>query len=652
MKIQAFLEELSSSNTDIVAIVALQERFLNETLGAIVELSQEDFGALRTAIDERVKTQPAEWNLWKDFIADMQQKVLKHIENESLYLGQADETPLVEFLNTSIQLVTALYNLSNPSYRNQQALENNIQTNKFNVMALLGLVKHLAPTAQQEILVNFWNNLVLPSQDIDERSQPSALMQKFFEFSIVLSFEVFDYVLKNCVDIEKHMSRQRYVDNTSEKTSFAQENQQRLYVSIKEASINAGTFDAFVRHLQRLKEDKIPFSYVSADDIVLLFEHMRTLDKKENLNKSINSITDRILPAFLYNDTDQDKKNLYRYVLVNNELTESAWICTSLSFFDLKIFFSTLANMNNDKLAAKVIDKVKTQPCFNYNEQLERVKEITVLKGQHSQKQYFENFQQEQLNQLTGLTPCHTETQKDFIDNINKLGEVASLFSDGNLIKLFNSYWRCASDKQESSPLEQYLPCFTVFHERIKNSPLLKQAMLLSVLAFASEKDIVENKEIAWFCALVASGLDSDNMSTIESIITKLSKLRHDSKEKKEGLFASIFAYVEMFYQQSAKSVLHEVNFRPATKNSWKTVSQTGVDLTNYPNKPTQLISADDANAQLFKFPSEKEDEITGFWFELSRPAAISSLTSGVYQLAKRDADTIGESAIMICKIK
>lgn len=627
MKIQAFIQCLSSPGA---FKYALQERFLNDPLessgffedflkGFILLISQQ-----AEFIPDRLE--------WETFIKKVQKKALKHVENESLYLDQNEESQ-IKFLNSWIDLVAVLYDLKKFSYGNLQALESSIKEKDFKPQVLLSLIKNLSSVEEQKKLFeNFWSKLVLPSQNPGEREQPSLLMQKFYENCNGLSSEIIQHMSETCESIAEYKNRPFYVGDSGEKSNFSHLALQALKkYSFTELALRATTFKEFAECFKEFSAQNL----LTPTDLETLFNHAGSLGEKGQLLTLAGPLCDHIFPVLFNTETTvADKDVLYQRLLkINFSFPKRKWIYASLFIFNNIAFAEALTSIGDadERRASALVNDVKTWSWYTWQDQLKAVHDLASLNAKHEEKTYFKELLQAQFAQLLALIAYNGSTplsrsrcsQQEFVDRVQQLQPIVQLVSEDNVRNLLDLYWDCESNEQSTA---QYLSCFKIFQETLNHNLELQLLMLAYIFRVAPNQTILAIKEIAWFCAHVARRLAATESSSKE-IIKWLSDLRSESKKKLGCLFAPIFAYVEMFYSKIDDSVLHAVNFQPT--NGWNRVSQTGRDLDSYSaKKRAQLVSAEDASASLFELSETEEAKIIEFWNEL-KPAVRGVSRSG-----------------------
>ena len=288
----------------------------------------------------------------------MRKKILKHIENKSLRLDSAtQENEQVEFFKKWISSIAVVYSLDSEAFfENQQMFEQTILDQSFNPLVLFGAIKRAIPTTKQsECFLHVWNVLVLPSQSPDKDSQPSLMMQKFFEWSGEnLPFEMHSQY----PSIQTYKNRFYYT--ATGKISLGvvtmRKNQDSALIT---ALLHTSTHPEFVEKFKELSTNEISISDIESNNLVAMFKHMEVLRKKDGFNKA--ALHENIT-CFL---GKQNVDTLYARLLPLCESIDSSGLISCLNDLNQEKFFKQLAAINSAQ-AIPLLNKIPVVALHPY----------------------------------------------------------------------------------------------------------------------------------------------------------------------------------------------------------------------------------------------------------------------------------------------
>jgi len=619
MTIAELITRITAENFNKEDFPSVKTEFLNASLGALEDVFsdvQMNFSALTELCGDSFTG--------TSFLDLVRKKILKHIENKSLRLHSSlDENDRVEFLKNWVNCVATLYSLTkNVSFEVRQKVEDDVRVLILNPFVLFHWIKgHIFLEKQSECLVHVWNALVLPSQSPDEDSQPSLMMQRFFEFSVQhLSIEMLE-ALESFQRISTYGAKSYYNSSGEIAPGFSALVRAKICQAIFKDILTAEKHDEFVEKFKQFSTAEISISDFTSEDWVKIFSRMEDLRVLAGLK---NTSVDQDIKAFLWK---QNVEKLFECLLPQCERINSAGLISALSEINYIGFLQQLVAMQREVL----LDKIKNwSNANNFDLKLKRVSiAYTALENNenNSAKEYLK-WQSEFLLEYITIDKNKTQvTQQVFIDRVKSLASIESLFSPDNIKYLLKKYWEFSSENKIASPDDYFLQCFVGFQQRITEDVDLQLQMLNSIVDKVRDALNV-NPNLCWFIALVASQVSLDVFSSGQTHDCRvgLSRLRSSCKNDPKSHLSSMLAYVEVHYEAVNNSLLYRINHRQVTNlyDAGKE-SATGKKLNNFP-KPATRISRDVAKTQLFIMPEDKLDEVQAFWSRFNGVAPASTI--------------------------
>lgn len=559
--------------------------------------------------------------IWQSFVHWVRNKILEHIEDQSLCLDpEMQEKERVEFFKNWINSIAIVYSLDpETSFENQQGFKQAIVDQSFNPLVLFGAIKNQIPsTSQSECFSHVWNILVLPSQSPNKNSQPSLMMQKFFEWS---NKNLPPKMRSQHASIQTYENRSYYKATGEISLGIAAEKKKQAS-TIVSALLQTPSQTALVAKFDELSTNEISISDIDSYGLVAMFKHMEALRLQHGTH---DFALQKNIQYFL---GKQDVDVLYTRLLPLCEDIDSGGLISYLQHMNQQEFYKQLAVMRPAQ-ATILLNKIK---IWHYAENFDLQKNMVwnIYQAFHAQSETaFKDYLTAQCEYLVRIITTNKNstrvTQQAFMERVRSLGSIASAFSIDNIQKLLEVYWQ-TEPLSSSNPLaNDYFHCFTAFHSQISTSDVLKARILTDILENIKDENIMNRHELCWFIALAASQITKNSL--LEPNLIKLCTLRNTSKNTPSSYLAPILAYVEVHYENITNSLLHEINHRKHFELiTRKKECKTGELLNAYSKKPGTLVSSADAATQLFAMPHGRLGEVNLFWSELMKPKQTSRI--------------------------